>query len=217
MRPLRISRYGPQAVLITLSDQVDDKALAGILGAQRAVEAAGWEGLKEATSAYGSLLLEFHDEASPPPRGEIEAVLAETIPLELEETPIFQIPVCYDGPDLEALATRNGLAASDVVEIHTSGLYRVYMLGFSPGFPYLGPLDPRLHAPRLDTPRTRVPAGSVAIGGGHTGIYSTDSPGGWWLIGQTSHAIFSREAAVGTGSPDAFLLRQGDRVRFSAI
>ena len=87
--------------------------------------------------------------------------------------------------------------------------YSVFLIGFSPGFPYLGPLDSRLHAPRLDTPRPRVPAGSVAIGGEHTGIYSVASPGGWWLIGRTDSEIFSVSKGAGCREQGGFPLSTG--------
>jgi biotin-dependent carboxylase-like uncharacterized protein len=101
--------------------------------------------------------------------------------------------------------------------LHTAPVYRVFLIGFSPGFPYLGPLDSRLHAPRLESPRERVPAGSVAIGGEHTGIYSIASPGGWWLVGRTNTEVFSAAKARNGGTVDAFLLRQGDLVKFLPV
>jgi KipI family sensor histidine kinase inhibitor len=119
--------------------------------------------------------------------------------------------------DLEEFARRKALSVCDVIELHASPLYSVFLIGFSPGFPYLGPLDSRLHAPRRDIPRAHVPAGSVAIGGEHTGIYSIASPGGWWLIGRTSTELFSALKARGSGSAEAFLLRQGDQVRFRVV
>jgi KipI family sensor histidine kinase inhibitor len=120
------------------------------------------------------------------------------------------IRVHYDGPDLARVADHAGLKVPEVIELHASAIYRVYSLGFAPGFPYLGDLDPRLHVPRLPTPRLLVPAGSVAIGGEHTGIYPVASPGGWNLLGRTETRLFAPEA------PDEgkFFLRAGDRVRF---
>jgi KipI family sensor histidine kinase inhibitor len=122
-----------------------------------------------------------------------------------------QIPVRYDGEDLARVAQISGLSEIDVVERHLNGRYRVHCLGFSPGFPYLGGLDPKLHTPRLATPRRCVPAGSVAIGGEHTGIYSVDSPGGWNLIGRTSSRLFNPSAS---SLQEMFLLRPGDGVQF---
>jgi KipI family sensor histidine kinase inhibitor len=126
----------------------------------------------------------------------------------------IEIPVCYGdafGPDLDAVAAHAGLDASDVIERHANAEYRVAMLGFMPGFAYLLGLDPALHAPRRASPRTRVPAGSVAIGGAQTGIYPRELPGGWQLIGRTPLALFDASR-----TPPA-LLRPGQRVRFRPI
>lgn len=130
------------------------------------------------------------------------------------EGDIIEVPVCYGGtygPDLEAVAQHAGTSVDDVVERHAGGRYTVAMLGFAPGFPYLLGLDPALAMPRMDTPRTRVPAGSVGIGGAQTGIYPREGPGGWQLIGRTPLALFdpTRDAPS--------LLQPGQRVRFVAI
>lgn len=121
------------------------------------------------------------------------------------------IPVCYDGADLIDVAAHARLSTEQVVARHTAALYRVAMLGFAPGFPYLLGLDPSLAMPRRRDPRTSVPAGSVAIGGQQTGIYPQALPGGWQLIGRTPMRLFDLAAA----SPS--LLQPGDHVRFRAI
>ena len=127
---------------------------------------------------------------------------------------IVEIPVRFDTDnnfDLEFVANSNGLSAVDVVEIFTSTVYRVYMLGFLPGFSYMGEVDERIATPRKETPRTHVPAGSVGIAGRQTGIYSLASPGGWQIIGRTDVEMFTPNAA----SP--CYLRPGDSVSFVAI
>ena len=124
------------------------------------------------------------------------------------------IPVCYGGvygPDLPALARETGLSEQQVIALHSAGLYPVYMMGFMPGFLYLGGMDQRLDTPRLDTPRIATPAGSVGIAGGQTGIYPLTSPGGWRIIGRTPLRLFD------TSRPQPFLLATGDRVRFMPI
>ncbi len=126
----------------------------------------------------------------------------------------FEIPVCYGGnfgEDLEALAAAHGLSSAEVIALHVGALYRVQMLGFAPGFAYLAGLDPRIATPRRPTPRTRVPAGSVAIGGELTGVYPLDLPGGWHLIGRSPLRFFDPAAERPS------LLVAGDRVRFVAI
>jgi KipI family sensor histidine kinase inhibitor len=116
------------------------------------------------------------------------------------------IQAVYDGPDLADVARAAGVSESDVARIHAAGTYEVETLGFAPGFAYLAGVDPRLHVPRRTTPRPRVPAGSIALAGGFTGVYPFDSPGGWHLIGRVVGVrMFSEQGA---------LLRLGDRVRF---
>jgi KipI family sensor histidine kinase inhibitor len=125
-----------------------------------------------------------------------------------------EIPVTYGGeagPDLDFVARRAGLTPAQVVGLHTGREYRVYLMGFTPGFAYLGELDERIETPRLETPRLRVPAGSVGIAGRQTGIYPLESPGGWRLIGLTALTLFDPAAAA------PFLLAPGDLVRFVAV
>jgi KipI family sensor histidine kinase inhibitor len=120
-----------------------------------------------------------------------------------------EIPVSYDGEDLPEVARLTGLDAEEVVRRHTAPEYTVAFLGFSPGFPYLVGLDPALEVPRRDTPRTSIPAGSVGLAGGQTGIYPTASPGGWQLIGRTEVPLFDPDR-----DPPA-LLAPGGRLRFT--
>ncbi|BEP16265.1 5-oxoprolinase subunit PxpB [Acidothermaceae bacterium B102] len=120
------------------------------------------------------------------------------------------IEVAYDGPDLADVCRLTGLTLDDLVALHTAPAYTVAFLGFSPGFPYLVGLDPRLAVPRLDTPRVSVPPGSVGIGGDQTGVYPTGTPGGWRLIGRTDAVLFD------AARDPATLLVAGDAVRFAA-
>jgi len=131
--------------------------------------------------------------------------------VQIPESRQVAIPVIYGGeagPDLTVVAEHAGLSIHQVVELHSSTDYVVYFIGFQPGFPYLGGLDPRLHIPRRAEPRVAVPAGSVGIGGSQTGVYPLASPGGWQLIGQTPIALFDPLQQPPT------LLRPGDTVRF---
>jgi inhibitor of KinA len=128
--------------------------------------------------------------------------------------PVVEIPVCYGGawgPDLEEVASYHQVSQEDIVERHSSRIYPVYMIGFAPGFPYLGGMDDKLATPRRSVPRTQIPAGSVAIGGAQTGIYPFETPGGWQLIGRTPFRLFRPEA-----NPPS-LLQVGDQVRFVPI
>jgi KipI family sensor histidine kinase inhibitor len=123
---------------------------------------------------------------------------------------LHRIPVVYDGPDLDEVASRLGLSTARVIELHGRPTYRVFLVGFVPGWAYLGPLPDELVLPRRATPRTQVPAGSVAIAGQETGIYPLVSPGGWHLIGRTSVRLFLPD------SDPPSLFRVGDRVKFFA-
>jgi len=125
-----------------------------------------------------------------------------------------RIPVCYGGefgPDIGFVAAVRGLSREEVILFHTARSYPIYAIGFAPGFCYLGGLDERLHTPRLETPRTRVPAGSIGIAGDQTGAYALETPGGWRIIGRTPLRLFAPER------PDPFLYRAGDRIRFFPI
>ena len=218
MDNVEVSPFGPAALLIRFAEEVDRHSLARCRGLLRCLEENPLEGLHEVTPAYCSLLLEFGDAKQISRQfGKLDELLKSAKAQRFEEAPLHEISVCYDGPDIEEFARRNRLSVPDVIELHALPTYSVFLIGFSPGFPYLGPLDSRLHAPRLDTPRSRVAAGSVAIGGEHTGIYSIASPGGWWLIGRTNSEIFSVSKARDAGSKEAFLFRQGDRVSFRAV
>jgi len=127
---------------------------------------------------------------------------------------IVEVPVIYGGahgPDLSSVAALTGLSEEEVIGLHNRPIYHVYMLGFTAGFPYLGPLHPGLRVRRLETPRLKVPAGSVGIAGSQTGIYPRESPGGWRIIGWTPLTLFDP-----TLDPPA-VLRPGDRVRFTPV
>ena len=131
-----------------------------------------------------------------------------------EKLRVTEIPVCYGGeygPDLENIAAHAGLPASEVIRIHTGRDYLIYMMGFLPGFPYLGNLDVRLHTPRRKEPRISIPAGSVGIGGAQTGIYPLTSPGGWHILGLTPVKLYDPDAE------DPVLLRSGDVIRFRSV
>jgi KipI family sensor histidine kinase inhibitor len=170
-------------------------------------------GVTNVHPAYASILIDFDPLAirhSGVERAAAE-LFAQAAGAPLPEPRTVEIPVVYGGeygPDLETVAALTGHTPDEVVAIHSSADYLVYFLGFSPGFPYLGGLPESIAAPRLDTPRRRVPAGSVAIGGRQTGVYPMASPGGWRIIGRTSLRLFD------PGADSPALLQMGDHVRF---
>ena len=124
---------------------------------------------------------------------------------------LIEIPVWYNGADLQPLSQHHGLSAGEVIEIHSGVTYQVYMIGFLPGFAYMGAIDPRIATPRHASPRQKVPSGSIAIAGMQTGIYPLESPGGWQLIGRTPMRLFN----VDNNEP--CLLNPGDQVKFMPV
>ena len=170
------------------------------------------------TPGFTSLLLEFKPRHRPDPAvllREIRQAPLRTTAVD-STTPPTEIPVVYDGPDLVRVAQVTGLNVNEVVRLHAATTYYVQILGFAPGFPYLSGLDRRLHVPRLATPRARIPAGSVAIGGEHTGIYPVATAGGWNLLGRTSFSLMDPVVAA-QGQATAFRLKPGDWVRFIPV
>ncbi|MEI6342701.1 MAG: urea amidolyase family protein [Verrucomicrobiota bacterium] len=171
------------------------------------------EGLEEWVAGFSSVLVKFRGRA--PAEDGLRAWMGSmpgSWPA-LATGKVVEVPVRYDGPDLEEVARRTGLGVDEVVRRHMGGDYRVRCLGFSPGFAYLSGLDPALHVPRRDTPRERVRVGSVAIGGEHAGVYTVPSPGGWHVLGTTRRRLFDPGAAR---LADRFVLATGDRLRFVA-
>jgi inhibitor of KinA len=144
----------------------------------------------------------------------IEALDLNSISKEMEQTRTINIPVLYGdehGPDLEEVAQHNDLSINEVVNIHSSNPYLIYLLGFMPGFPFLGGLSEKIHTPRRSEPRTKIPAGSVGIANNQTGLYPKQSPGGWQIIGQTPIDVFNinREPMC--------LYQPGDYIKFYSI
>jgi KipI family sensor histidine kinase inhibitor len=134
--------------------------------------------------------------------------------IEIPSAETIEIPVCYGGdfgPDIEFVAQTHDLTVEEVIRIHSEPEYPIYMIGFTPGFPFLGGLPEKLHTPRLETPRTVVPAGSVGIANAQTGIYPIDSPGGWQLIGKTPLKLFDLQRS------NPILLKAGDALKFKPI
>ncbi len=173
-------------------------------------------GVTNVHPAYASILAEFNPLATGRAalRRAAAELFAQAAAAPLPEARMVEIPVAYGGeygPDLEDAAARLGRTPEEVIAIHSGAEYLVYFLGFSPGFPYLGGMPESIALPRLESPRRRVPAGSVAIGGRQTGVYPVASPGGWRIIGRTPLRLFQPEA------DPPVLLQMGDRVRFVPV
>ena len=211
---------GECSLIVRWEQRIDQALNARVHALATAIAAAALPGIEEIVPGYASLLLSFDPaswgglRADPHEalRARIEPLLQQAYPALSGE--MLEIEVRYggaDGPDLVTLANTHGLDPHEFVARHCAPTYQVAMLGFAPGFPYLLGLDASLHSPRRSTPRVRVPAGSVAIGGSQTGIYPSELPGGWHLIGRTQIRLF--DAAR---NPPC-LLKPGDRVRFVPI
>lgn len=207
---------GDLGLLVEFGDKIGPEINQKVRKIFLTLEKVAIDGITEAVPTYRSILI-FYD-PSKISFGQLQQEILN-IDQKLEEVTIpppetIEIPVLYGGeygPDLDFVAQHNGLTPEEVIEIHTSGTYLIYMIGFTPGFPFLGGLSERLFTPRLKTPRAVVPAGSVGIANNQTGIYPIDSPGGWQLIGRSPLKLYNpcRENPI--------LLKAGNYIKFKRI
>ncbi len=215
MKQPTIKPFGKQAVLIEWNPSVDNKTLTAVLQVKQLVLKTYTKEVLETVPAYSSLAVFLKKEAKQDDFIDRLSQKLEKIPkAEPAISRVLHIPVCYDPKfalDIEDVAKTNNLTIPKVIELHTKPTYKVYFLGFLPGFPYLGGLDKRLQTPRKKTPREVIEAGSVAIGGAQTGVYTTSSPGGWNIIGKSPLNYFSIAK-----NPPA-LLKAGDFIKFIPI
>lgn len=214
MKP-RIVSLGDSAVLVLLGEEIDLTVNQRVHNLSNLMAGSAINGIIETVPAYTTLLV--HYDALVLSFTQIKNILREKVARiqenESRKPRRVEVPVRYGGElgaDLESVASHLGLRVEDVIRIHSEKIYTVYMMGFTPGYPYMGKLDDVLITPRRETPRTRVPAGTVAIAGSQTGIYSIESPGGWNLIGWTPLKLFDPE------SDSPFLFAPGDEVKFVA-
>ena len=207
---------GDSALLVTFGDEMDLRINQRVHALAALLDSAPLAGIAETVPAYASLLVHYdpliltYTQAADWVRGQIDRTESTVT----RKPRRVEVPTRYggaSGPDLEAVAALQGLSEADVIRIHSGREYLVYMMGFTPGFPYMGKLDEAIVTPRLETPRTLVKAGTVAIAGAQTGIYPLDSPGGWRLIGWTPLRLFD------PASESPFLFAPGDTVRFVPI
>ena len=196
----------------TISSETNDK----VHCLADAIKNKNWLGIKEIIPSYVSVSIHYDpfivDYLSV--KGFVEKILEDTEEIIYSPKRKVIIPTFYEGdyaPDMESVVSITGFSKDKIIKMHTGIDYKVYSIGFTPGFPYLGTLDQALHCPRLDTPRLNVPPGSVAIAESQTGIYANESPGGWRIIGTTPISLFDS-----TRSNPAFL-KPGDLVRFKLL
>jgi inhibitor of KinA len=221
---MEITALGDSALIVRVVDNFDadpDAALDAVLRASAGIRAANIPEIIDIAPAYTTLAV-FVDAVQLISAGGSMDQLAQRLSKAIESAAggkrvarrTIEVPACYDtefGLDLETVAAHTGISPVEVVQRHAAATYRVSCVGFSPGFPYLSGLPRQLATPRRATPRTRVPAGSVAIGGAQTGIYPHESPGGWNVIGRTMLRLFDSNE-----TPPA-LFHAGDEVRFRPI
>jgi KipI family sensor histidine kinase inhibitor len=202
---------GDSAVTVQLGDRISDELSSQVAVFSSRVRESDIRGITDVVPAYASLAVHYDPAAIG--FGDLKQKLVSILSQPAEPGTaasgrLHRIRVRYDGEDLEEVAKRTGLRVDDVIGIHSEREYRVYIIGFVPGFGYLGPLDERLALPRRVSPRTRVPPGSVAIADRQTAVYPSVTPGGWHLIGTTSERMFDPHSARPS------LLAVGDRVKF---
>jgi inhibitor of KinA len=209
---------GEQGLVVEFGTRIDPDINRCVHRAGALITAARIPGIIEIVPTYRSLLVYFDPlaiarrELGERIRSIIGDGSAEKAVARLGR--VIEIPVGYGGdlgPDLDFVSRHTGLAPDEVIAIHTSVPYLVYMIGFTPGFPYLGGMSERIATPRLEKPRTAIPGGSVGIAGGQTGIYPVTSPGGWQIIGRTPVRLFDPTAA------EPFLFAAGDYLQFKAV
>lgn len=217
-----IKLYGDQAILINFEQKIDPAINAAVIALKNAIEQAKINGITYMIPAYCSLTIGYNRgvieyEILVEVINQIRANLSDTLKgIRFEEKAARQlkIPVCYELPyalDLKELSKEKGISTEKIIDLHTSQTYKVYMLGFLPGFVFMGKIAQELQCNRKVTPRLRVPASSVGIAGFQTGIYPTISPGGWQILGRTPLKIFNPQ------KENPFRFQAGDEVTFYSI
>lgn len=209
----KIVPLGDSALLVQLGDEIDTTTNQRVHALATLVNNSSLDGVIETVPAYATLLVHYDPLilSFVQIKHRLLEKMAQIYDNESRKRKPVEVPVRYGGKygvDLESVARHCRLQMEDVIRIHSQEIYTVFMMGFTPGFPYMGKLNDAIVTPRLETPRTHVPAGTVAIAGSQTGIYPIDSPGGWQLIGWTALHLFNPE------SDSPFLFSPGDEVKF---
>jgi len=212
----RIRISGDRAILVEYGDAIDLAVNEKVRGMTTLLKRSLPQGVEAVIPAYRNLSLLYDPLVTSPEKlvtvlRDLETKLHE---VEIPAPRVVEIPVLYGGdygPDIEIVAAHNRLTVEQVIAIHTGTDYPIYMIGFTPGFCYLGGLDKRIHTPRRKTPRTLLPGGSVGIAEAQTGMYPVDSPGGWQIIGRTPLRLFAPEREK------PFRYEAGDRIRFVPV
>jgi inhibitor of KinA len=207
---------GDRSLLVELGEKISPDINRCVQELMLQLQQARLPGVREFAPGYRSLLVVFDPLTLSPSEltARILDIAARPGSTGLPQAKLLTVPVFYGGeygPDLEEVADRLGISTDEVIRLHTETMYRVYMIGFMPGYPYMGELPAALAVPRRSTPRTRVPKGSVGIAQRQTGIYTVESPGGWQIIGWTPVEFFDPARRLPS------LLEMGDAVKFEAV
>jgi len=207
---------GDKGLLVEFGQGIDPQVNAKVRAMTRALEQKRPKGVIEMIPTYRSLLFIYDPELTTPDQlcNGIDIIENTLEKIVISPCKVVEIPVCYGnafGPDMETVQKPHGLTMEQVIHLHSSPEYLIYMVGFTPGFAFLGGLDEKLHTPRLATPRMLVPEGSVGIANNQTGMYPIASPGGWQLIGRTPLKLFAPDRA------NPFLYKAGDKIKFKPI
>jgi KipI family sensor histidine kinase inhibitor len=213
---MKIETAGQDAFIVYFGDQVSASVSAQIQHAVSNIQAQMSDIIVDLVPSYASLLVLFNLDHCDPfvAKSRLKGALANLEGSNLQGGKLVTLPAYYSqesGPDLEIIAERGKISVEDVIEIHQQQEYRVYAIGFAPGFAYLGEVDERIAAPRLSTPRLKVPQGAVAIADRQTAVYPSLSPGGWNLIGLCPTRMFDSEQTP------SMPVQVGDRIQFKAI
>ncbi len=216
MQNIKIVAAGDASILIEFGKEVNPEINRKITCVVQLIHDQHIEGIVDMIPAYCSLLINYDPRivSYKKLKGRMTELLKMDVKSSVGRKRVYEIPVCYGGkygPDIETIAEHAGISVEEVITIHSSRDYLIYMLGFLPGFCYLGGLDERIHTPRLAVPRIKIPAGSVGIGGSATGIYTMDSHGGWQMMGISPIKTFDPNREV------PILLQAGDYIRFVPI
>ncbi|WP_163468674.1 5-oxoprolinase subunit PxpB [Fusobacterium sp. IOR10] len=214
---MKFLKAGDSALVIELGNEISPVINFKLKKITEFLDNLNKQGIKDLLPTYRSIIVYYNPLLVS--FDEIKNIVEENCNFENEkideiEKEIVEIPVLYGGeygPDLENIAKHNNITTEEVIKIHTSGEYLVYMLGFTPGFPYLGGMSKKIATPRLKEPRTKIPAGSVGIAGEQTGVYPIESPGGWQLLGRSPLNFFN------PNSDKPFLLKAGQYIKFVSV
>ncbi|MCP3028033.1 5-oxoprolinase subunit PxpB [Halobacillus sp. A5] len=217
-----LSPLGDQAIVITVSDEINEQAQVNVRILSLLLEEQQPEWMVEYIPAFTTVTVFYRPDLLSrkgmipyeQAKENVEELLTLIKTEEVSAVRTVEIPVCYGGdfgPDLEFVADHNGITPEEVIDIHQSGNYSVYMIGFAPGFPFIGGMSEKIAAPRRDSPRLEIPERTVGIAGKQTGVYPIETPGGWQLIGRTPKRLFTPEEEVPS------LLRAGDKIIFKQI